>query len=196
MRNDLEQTVELFSGDAPFSILADDLGFKTFMVDHVAWLKPSLVADVLTLNPNRLPWAPHIIWAAPPSYALQNDRGGLQGSPRSRPEELAAVRAAVSAFRRTKAMWWFLEIRTFHPNGMARVFGPNAISAGLFRHEIDHAQYGEDANYSEVWTNARWWSPRGASTTRRPAKQYTRQRLPAGVYQEVFEHLGEYRRAA
>jgi len=67
------KVLELFAGSCSFSDVAKEYGHETFTIDNGLDLstdnhysKIDLVADILELSIDDIPFSPDIIWASPP----------------------------------------------------------------------------------------------------------------------------------
>jgi len=196
MNIDLEQTIELFSGEKPFSLIAQALGFKTFPVDRDAGTSPKLVGDIRDLEASRLPRGPHLIWAAPPISNLFYPQAWLDDEPAT-PEardSMDLLRKTLTLMHGSEGMWWFLETPTGLPRQMPLMSGFNRGHPSRVRHTIRHGAYGGDETQcSDVWTNAYWWTPRPENAEFSIASSRRPPRVPAPVFAEIFDQLEQYR---
>ena len=69
--------LELFKGTGSFSKVAKARGHECFTIDIDKQFNPDLVADILTLGINEVPFEPDVIWASPPctEYSHAKRRG-------------------------------------------------------------------------------------------------------------------------
>src|SRR5271155_6067067 len=67
MRN---QTVELFCGKKSFSMVARQIGYRTWTCDLDPAHEPDVVADILSITSDELPAGIDTLWASPPCEAF------------------------------------------------------------------------------------------------------------------------------
>ena len=198
MNIDLDQTVELFSGEKAFSLIAGSLGFRTFTVDKDPATSPNLVSDIRLVSPDQVPQGPHLIWATPPGRALTSPDAWLdddEPATKEVREAMEVLMAAGSLMAATKPMWWFLETPARLPRQRPLLAGFNRGYPNRIRHTISHEQYGGGAGrYSDIWTNAYWWSPTEIVSELAIPSSADSARVPPYVFVEIFEHLDNYRR--
>lgn len=164
----MRQTVELFSGHSKrFSSVASALGFATFTVDADPGASPSLIADVRTVGPEKLPAMPLVVWAEPPHSPTFADRdcwdkdGSFHPSTPEAEEAIALIRSTIGLMAALKPQWWFLA----HPRSLLRSMptfaGFNRGYPSRNRHTIRHDEFGgRTSAETDVWTNPYWWIPR------------------------------------
>jgi hypothetical protein len=168
------QTVELFCGTKSFSKVAAHFGHSTFTLDNDPRHKPDLCINVLALEASTLPFRPDILWASPPcttfSIASHCHHWNVDGTPKS---EAALVgikiaRKTLSLIRDIAPRWWFIE----NPRGMLRRM---PFMQGMHRNTITYCQYGHRImKPTDIWTNARWWTPRPMCSPGDPCHESTR----------------------
>lgn len=202
------QTIELFSGTKSFSKVAASLGHSTFTVDNDARHAPDLVADIRALTAQSLPRAAGILWASPPCQCFSTLAIGRYWNKDRTPkpevyDAIALVAKALSLARDTNAQWWFIE----NPRGMLRTiasFEREVSALGGIRRTVAYCQYGDTRQKpTDIWTNAKWWTPRPCCPARaychEPGGRHLRNsgtlglrgareraRIPPDLFREIF----------
>lgn len=206
------KTLELFCGTKSFSKVAASQGHTTFTVDDDARHAPHLLADVSALTARSLPSAPDFFWASPPCQCFSvlsiARYWNKDGTPKPEVyDAIALVAKALSLARDTNSRWWFIE----NPRGMLRTiesFEREVCALGGIRRTITYCQYGDTRQKpTDIWTNAKWWSPRPSCNAGAPCHERTARfsdarsqrsgtvglkrardwsRIPAALFREIF----------
>ena len=215
MRN---QTVELFCGTKSFSMVARQIGYRTWTCDLDPAHEPDVIADILSLRSNELPADVDVLWASPPCEAFSVAAIGKNWNRDYTPKHQRAVaaqelvRKTLTLIDATKPRWWFVE----NPRGMLRKlrwFDDAVRRMDGVRKTVTYCQYGDSRmKPTDIWTNADWWRPRnpcssGASchaAAPRGSKTGTqgikgardRARIPSALFAEIFHQLPQAIRMA
>jgi hypothetical protein len=163
MRN---QTVELFCGTKSFSMVARQIGYRTWTCDLDPAHEPDVNADILSLRSNELPADVDVLWASPPCEAFSVAAIGKNWNRDYTPKHQRAVaaqelvRKTLTLIDATKPRWWFVE----NPRGMLRKlrwFDDAVRRMDGVRKTVTYCQYGDSRmKPTDIWTNADWWRPR------------------------------------
>jgi site-specific DNA-cytosine methylase len=200
------KTLELFSGTGSFSKVAKKLGHKTFMIDNDASLNPDLVADIIDLREDQLPYKPDIMWASPPCETFSvasishHWTGGKKAYiPKTDKAVLGIekVESTLDLIDQLKPKYWFIE----NPRGVLRNL---PVMQGLHRVTVTYCQYGDTRmKPTDIWTNLLKWkprpmckngdkchikAPRGSKTGTQGLKNAKlRGVIPPKLFEEIFE---------
>lgn len=147
----------------------------------------------------------------------KNWTGGYRGyQPKSDSARLsiALAKRTLELIERRHPQWWFIE----NPRGLLRKMPfmeeltesidvkRNNKFGIVTRHTVTYCQYGDTRmKPTDIWTNAWWWSPRasckngdkcheaaprGSRTGTQGIKgEMNRSRIPAALFEEIFEQL-------
>ena len=142
--------LELFSGTGSVGRAFRARGWEVFSVDIDASAEPTLVADVLDLQPVDLP--PHVdcIWASPPCMHYSRARTRAR-TPRDLEGSDALVRKLLSLIDHYGGPDWFME------NPHSGLLKSREVVAGLPTRIVDYCRYGKPyRKRTSIWTNAGW----------------------------------------
>ena len=208
------KVLELFAGSCSFSDVAKEYGHETFTVDNGLdlstadyYLKIDLVADILELSIDDIPFSPDIIWASPPctTFSIAScsthwtapDEQGVR-NPKTNDAEIGLLLLE-------KTIWIMNELQPKYyvienPRGLMRKMG--AVEH-LTRHTVTYCQYGDSRmKPTDIWTNADWTprpmckngmschesAPRGSKTGTQGLKSaYERSKVPYELCKELLE---------
>jgi hypothetical protein len=191
----VDQTVELFCGERKaFSAIGRALGYSAFTVNINPAFEPDLVADIRTVDLNKLPKKPLMVWAAPPDAGFAREHWtGIDPADQEREAAMALFRMTMRALYEMDPTWWFIE----NPKGPLRslpvLAGFNRGYPSRNRHTIRHDEFGgRGGEETDVWTNAYWWIPRPGERTGEGSVE-TGRRVPPLVFAEIFSQLDAYR---
>ena len=180
-------------------------GHETFTVDVSYSFRPTLTVDIATLNGERLPQRPDILWASPPcqgfSVAAIGRNWNYDNTPKTDSARLAMTLAqkTIQLTEETKPQWWFIE----NPRGKLRKM---PFMQDFYRQTVTYCQYGDTRmKPTDIWTNATWWkprpmckngdtcheaAPRGAKTGTQGIKgDRDRSRIPPALFNEILTQL-------
>ena len=155
--------LELFAGSRSIGKLADEKGCKVFSVDWTHYEGINLVKDIFILNKNDIPFIPDMIWASPDctTYsisAISHHRNGTEPKSEYAKKCDKTNQHFISLIKEylilNPNLIFFIE----NPRGMLRKM---SFMQEFTRHTIWYCQYGDDrAKPTDIWTNAKWWTPR------------------------------------
>jgi len=208
------KVLELFAGSCSFSDVAKEYGHETFTVDNGLDLstdnhysKIDLVADILELSIDDIPFQPDIIWASPPCTTFSIASCGYhwnapdeQGNriPKTNEAEigLLLLKKTIFIMNELQPKYYVIE----NPRGLMRKMGAVYY---LSRHTVTYCQYGDSRmKPTDIWTNADWTprpmckngmschesAPRGSKTGTQGLKgAYERSKVPYELCKELLE---------
>lgn len=150
--------LELFCGTKSIGKVAKDRGHDVFSVDIDVMHDPDLIADILKLDLNKLPWPPDMIWASPPctTFSVASMGKHWTGGHRAYIPKTKAAIHGLKMMARTKGIIlklkpkvWFIE----NPRGIMR----KVIGLEKYQHTVTYCQYGDKRmKPTDIWTNATW----------------------------------------
>jgi site-specific DNA-cytosine methylase len=201
------QTVELFSGTASFSQVAERLGHKIFTIDNNSSFEPNLIKDINTLMVQDLPYKPDVFWASPPcqGFCIPAVRYHWKNKkPISKTSIIGVMllERTIELIKILEPKYWFIE----NPMAMMRKqdiwnFIPHE------RTTVTYCQYGDTAmKPTDIWHNLYGWkgkrckngmnchvsAPRGSKTpgsTQGKIGAMDRGRIPSGLFYEIFKEI-------
>ena len=208
------RTTELFCGTKSFSQVMESAGHDTFTVDNEDSFNPSLVIDILNLEPLALPIEPDVLWASPPCEGFSvasigaNWTGGYRGyEPKSDTarNSIALAKKTIEIVKETRPKWWFIE----NPRGLLRkmTFMEDFLrDSGGTRYTIWYCRYGDSrAKPTDIFTNAKWFiprptchngnkdhvaAPRGSKTGTQGIHGYkNRSRIPPDLFHDILNQI-------
>ena len=142
--------LDLFSGTGSVGRAFRSRGWEVFSVDIDASAEPTLVADVLDLQPADLPREVDCIWASPPCTHYSRARTRAK-TPRDLDGSNALVRKVLSLIDHYDAPDWFIE------NPHSGLMKTRDIVAGLPMRVLDYCKYGKAyRKRTSIWTNTGW----------------------------------------
>lgn len=206
------KTVEIFSGTKSFSKVARSKGFSTLTIDNDSKLEPDIIADILTLNPNVIPYRADILWASPPCEGFSVAAIGKNWNKDYTPKHPRAAmaqrlaRTTLTIIAKRQPVWWFIE----NPRGMLRKM---SFMQDMRRITVTYCQYGDTRQKpTDIWTNADWWeprppcraglscheaAPRGSKTGTQGIKgARDRGRIPPALFEEILSQMPQQRSLA
>ena len=142
--------LELFSGTGSVGKTFRTRGWEVFSVDIDPGAEPTLVADVLDLQPGDLP--PHVdcIWASPPFTHYSRARTRAK-TPRDLEGSDALVRKVLNIIDHYGDPDWFME------NPESGLLKSREVVAGLPMRVVDYCKYGKPyRKRTSIWTNTGW----------------------------------------
>ena len=143
--------LELFSGTGSIGKAFKARGWEVFSVDIDPAAKPTLVADVLSLELEKdLP--PHVdaIWASPPCTHYSSARTKAR-TPRDLEGSDALVRKVLDIFKHYGEPDWFME------NPHSGLMKTREVVKGLPMRVVDYCKYGKPyRKRTSIWTNTGW----------------------------------------
>ena len=139
--------LELFSGTGSIGKAFKARGWEVFSVDIDPAAKPTLVADVLSLELEKdLP--PHVdaIWASPPCTHYSSARTKAR-TPRDLEGSDALVRKVLDIFKHYGEPDWFME------NPHSGLMKTREVVQGLPMRVVDYCKYGKSyRKRTSIWT--------------------------------------------
>ncbi len=159
--------LELFSGTESFSKEARAYGYKCVTLEIDPSFKPTIVADILEVDINKLPKNPNIIWASPPCQAFTTIQIPRNWTYRNEPKTEKAVLGlkllsrAIEIISILKPTFWIIE----NPRGKMRkvietIFSKYGVT-GYKRQTVTYCQYGtKRMKPTDFWSNILSWSPK------------------------------------
>jgi hypothetical protein len=203
--------LELFSGTATLSKIADGRGWKIITADNDPGCGADWIIDLASVMPESLTvFVPDVVWASPPcesfSVASIGHHWESSGKPKTRQtiEALSLIKNLSAIIRHFKVLNPSLIFFIENPRGMMRKVEPFSIElAPLNRHTVTYCQYGETRQKpTDIWTNCWRWiprkacnpgdncheaAPRGARTGTQGRSTYLdRSRLPIKLCEEIL----------
>lgn len=147
--------LELFKGTGSFSNIAESRGHKVFTVDILSKFNPSLVKNVLDLEPKDIPFIPDILWTSPPcteySHAKRRGIRNIRGANK-------VVRKTLELIEEYKKLnpklIWILE------NPQTGLLKNQPFMKGLPFNDVSYCKYGYPyRKQTRFWNNFRSWIP-------------------------------------
>lgn len=164
------KSLELFSGRAIFSKVANEHGVETYMLDHEPKFYPTYCKDILDISPDFFTRYYDVIWASPDCRAFSVASIGKHwtgGKEAYIPKSSIAING-IKMIEKTLAIinhinpkYWFIE----NPVGVLRKL---PMMNGLHRKTIWMCRYNKVnpinglrvAKPTDIWTNFVSWNPR------------------------------------
>lgn len=199
--------LELFSGSATFSQIAEERGHEARTLDINPEYHPTYCADILNWDVNELGgWKPDVIWASPECryYSLMNGRRlNEYFDSNFQPINPGSIRA-VEQVKKTLGLIYLLQPKRYfieNPKAMLRLmpFMPRC------RKTISYCKYGLKAQkYTDIWTDSTWsWIAKTPcrrgdkchvgrthpESMRMGGGSYERAKLPKALCVEIITHL-------
>ena len=171
--------LELFSGTGSVGRAFRARGWEVFSVDLDAGCKPTLVADVLSLQTEQLPTDVDLIWASPPCTHYSCARTKAK-TPRDLVGSDALVRKVL------ELVYHYMHVDFFMENPHSGLLKSREVVAGIPMQIVDYCKYGKPyRKRTSIWTDSGWVPQRPLCTHDCPASLGTRhtaraQRVPIG----------------
>ena len=157
------RVVDLFSGMGGWSQPALDRGHEVTRVELDTRFPAEIHADILELDPGRLPYRPDLLLASPPceGFSVMNigKNWHHDGTPKTDTARLALrlVEATLSIVRAIEPTFWVME----NPRDKLRVLAP---VRGLERRTVTYCHFGEERMkptdlWSDAWPPSLWLDP-------------------------------------
>jgi len=208
------KVLELFAGSCSFSDVAKQCGHETFTIDNGLDLltdnhysKINLVADILELTIDDIPFNPDIIWASPPctTFSIASCSHHWNAPDEFNIREPKSEAAETGLLLLEQTVWLINELQPKYyvienPRGLMRKMG--AVEY-LTRYTVTYCQYGDSRmKPTDIWTNADWTprpmckngmschesAPRGSKTGTQGLKgAYERSKVPYELCKELLE---------
>lgn len=215
----MQNSIELFSGTASFSKIAAKNNHKIHTYDtcenataHLGQHDNRSILDEALSFPDV---TEGMLWASPPceGFSVAAIGKSWHKEPRTPKSDTARLgmqllERTIEIIAKTKPGFWFIE----NPRGMMRkvideVFERHGIT-GYTRHTVTYCQYGDTRmKPTDIWTNCFSWqpkppckngapchvaAPRGSTTGTQGINSYReKSRIPADIFNEIFEHIEE-----
>ena len=171
------KVLELFSGSGNVSKAFREAGHETYTIDANPRLKADVIADVLELKIEDIPFKPDVVWASPPCPCYSVSAFSTHWDSQGRPKTVKAIRsignvlATLDIIKQLRPKYYFIE----NPIGLLRKM---SFMQDHNRVSVDYCQYGDKARKpTDIFTNVEGWklkrchngatcherSPRGSS---------------------------------
>ena len=142
--------LELFSGTGSVGRAFRAHGWGVFSVDIEESAKPTLVADVLRLQPEQLPPNVDLIWASPPCTHYSRARTKAK-TPRDLEGSDALVRKVLELVDH------YMHIDFFMENPHSGLLRYREVVDGIPMQVVDYCKYGKPyRKRTSIWTNSGW----------------------------------------
>lgn len=158
------KVLELFSGTASFSRVAEARGHECRTLDNNPRFKPTYCMDIMDFSIDTLgDWRPDVIWASPPCQCFSimvvsknwTKNGDGTYTPK-RPETLQAieiVKKTLTIIDELKSKYFFIE----NPRAMLR----KQPFMTMPRKTVTYCKYGLPyQKATDIWTNCLAWTPK------------------------------------
>ena len=201
------KVLDLFSGSKSLKKPVEDMGWEYFSIDNVSEYNPDMVADILELKVEDIPFKPDIIWASPPctffSVASIGRHWNKDHTPKTESAEygMSLVKHTIGLIEELNPKYWFME----NPRGKLRKL---YFMQDFTRRTVTYCQYGESRmKPTDIWTNNLKWiprtmckngdpchvsAPRGSQTgTQGMGSAYEKARVPHSLLDEVLLSCSE-----
>lgn len=171
--------LELFSGTASFSQVAEKRGHECRTLDFDARFNPTYCMSVMDFSPEILfdeatltYWKPDVVWASPPCQCFSvmvirknwtKNADGTYTPKRSQTvEAMRIVERMLDIIKELNPVCYFVE----NPRAMLRKM---PFMQGLPRTTVTYCQYGMPyQKATDIWTNCEAWKPKPACSPRSP----------------------------
>ena len=141
--------LELFSGTGSIGKAFRAKGWDVFSVDLDEASNPTLVADVLSLQPEQLPPIVDFIWASPPCTHYSRARTKAKT-----PRDLDGSDALVSKVLELVSHY---RVGYFMENPHSGLLKSRAVVVGIPMQIVDYCRYGKPyRKRTSIWTNTSW----------------------------------------
>jgi len=208
--------LELFAGSRSFSNVAENLGYKTYSTDIVAFKKINQVSNIFNFDIEKMLLEfgkPNIIWASPPCTTFsvasvyrhwKQNKNTL--TPKSKEAEIGIkiIKKTIEIIETLKPKYFYIE----NPRGILRKL--NIINNKNFiKNTVWYCQYFDGvginrAKPTDIWTNNINWipkkqcknnnkycnhvrAPRGSKTGTQGLKNnYERSKIPNNLCKEIL----------